>query len=193
MTATVTRDYAGGLEIIRSEAGAAPVLAGIAVPYGQWAEVDNPLEGRFLESIAPGAFARSIASRGPKIRALLEHGKDPTVGNRPLGPLTLEDTPDGLAYRIEALDVPYVRDLLPAVRAGLYGTSIRFRPTQVDRGRAGGLERRRVTEGELQELSLAAFAVYSGTTAGVRSEPGEGVTVAELDALLEALNAYLAQ
>jgi len=200
MAGTVTREIAGPLEIRAAGSGNPPLLVG-SLPLDQWAEVNNPAEGHFMERIVSGAFSRSIASRGSRLRLVYEHGKDPQIGRKPLGgPLTFDAGPGMLSYQAELLDAAYARDLLPGLRAGVFGSSFSFEPLVVDRNRypsrsaqnPAGLEERTVNDGELFEISVTPFPVYAGATAGVRSETAEGVTVAELDELIEALDAYLA-
>jgi phage head maturation protease len=42
-------------------------------------------EGNFLERIAPGAFAHSLAHDRARLRVLFQHGRDPQIGDKPLG------------------------------------------------------------------------------------------------------------
>ncbi len=71
------------------------------------------------------------------------------------------------------LDVDYVRQLEPAIGAGLYGASVRFelvrehldrRPRRSDLN-PRGLPQRTVIEAKLIEISVGIRPVYRGATA----------------------------
>ncbi len=95
--------------------------------FDQWTEINSRAEGHFLERIAPGAFDNVLRSNGTKFRVLYEHGKDPQVGNKPIGtPLSVRSARDGVIADVELFDASYVNDLKPAIRAGQLGASFRF-------------------------------------------------------------------
>ena len=94
--------------------------------FDQWAEIDSDYEGRFMEQIAPGSFARTFAEDHPV--PLVQHGGDPSVGSKPLGTVdVLREDDVGAYFEVALVDAPYVRDVLPGLRAGLYGSSFKFR------------------------------------------------------------------
>lgn len=98
--------------------------------FGSWYEINSSWEGNFIERTAPGAFSNSLASRDGQspIRVLLEHGMDPVVGDKPLGvPSILEERSDGVYAEVPLFPTSYGRDLAPALAAGAYGQSFRFR------------------------------------------------------------------
>lgn len=110
------------------EAGLGTMVGHFSV-FDEWYEIDSWFEGNFLERIAPGAFKRTIKNRSGEtpVRVLLEHGFDPTVGDKPLGVHSVLDERDGGAYsEVPLLDTSYNRDLAPALAAGAYGKSFRF-------------------------------------------------------------------
>lgn len=87
-----------------------------------WTEIDSWAEGNFMERISPGSFAFTIAIDRDRLRVLLEHGKDPTVGNKLLGvPLVLREDEVGAYSEVGLFDTSYVRDLIPGLEAGQYG------------------------------------------------------------------------
>lgn len=105
-------------------------LAGEFSLFNEWYLINSWWEGRFVERIAPGAFKRTINNRSGEspVRVLLEHGFDPTVGDKPLGvPTVLEERDSGPYAETPLLDTSYCRDLAPALEAGAYGQSFRFR------------------------------------------------------------------
>ena len=135
---------------------------------------------------------------------LFQHGHDPQIGNKPLGPLTeLRESAEGLAYEVPLLDTSYNRDLKPGLEAGLYGSSFRFTVTAEDfdprPGRSAHnpdrLPERTVTDLHLYELGPVTFPAYSGATAGMRSMTDYFLPVQpvdELRGLLDGLDAFLA-
>ena len=79
-------------------ADTAGTLSGIAAPFGQ-RSVDL---GGFVETIAPGAFSRSL-SGGRDIKAFQNHDSTLLLGRTGNGTLRLREEPRGLAFE---LDVP---------------------------------------------------------------------------------------
>ena len=194
MIESVIRSTSGTFELGEpASAGSLGVLRGIGAVFGEWAEVNNPTEGRFMESVAPGAFARAIAGGLARIKAVFSHGQDQQAGLKPLGPLIeLEERSDGLHYAVDMLDTSYNRDILPGLRAGLYGSSVRMRIHAADRNRYAtrsaanprGLEERVVRDATLIELGPTLFPVYAGTSAGMRSRAGLWTPAARRRALI---------
>jgi len=163
-----------------AEPDAPPMLTGHFAKFNEWAEIDSIFEGRFLERIAPGAFKRTFNNNGPQIRTLFQHGQDPVVGDKPLGPIELlEEDEQGARYEVSLLDTSYNRDLIPGLKAGLYGSSFRFSipakgESWEDHPRRSahnpeGLPERTVTEARVYEFGPVTFPAYAGATAGVRS------------------------
>lgn len=158
-----------------TEAG---VMHGHFAVFNSWTEIDSWYEGRFLERIAPGAFAETFATRGDQIRVLYDHGQDPQIGNKPLGtPTALREDKHGAAYEVQLFDASYVNDLKPALRAGQLGASFRFRitsedwtePSRATKTNPERLPERTVTGVELYEFGPVTFPAYADATAGMRS------------------------
>jgi HK97 family phage prohead protease len=77
-----------------------------------------------MERFAPNAWKKTIKERGDKIRSLFQHGRDPQIGDKPLGPFhRLEEDDQGGYAEVKLLDTSYNRDLLPGLKEGLYGAS----------------------------------------------------------------------
>jgi HK97 family phage prohead protease len=142
-------------------------------------EINSAYEGRFMERIAPGAFMRTLAKQGDKVKVLYDHGQDPSIGNKPLGVVrSLREDTVGVAYEVGLFDnTSYVADLLPGLRAGAYGSSFRFRVVDdtiddesvVTDWNPNGLPVRTVTDVDLYEFGPVTFPAYPDATAGVRS------------------------
>lgn len=156
-----------------------PFVSGHFARFGAWTEISSAWEGRFLERIAPGAFARTIKEDRPHIRLLFQHGQDPLLGARPIASLDGlgEDATGGWYFGKLFPDTIASRELLPLLRAGVLGSSFRFK---VDRERVDAkplrsdrnperLPERTITEVTLFELGPVVFPAYPTTTAGVSS------------------------
>lgn len=155
-----------------------PRLTGHFSKFNEWTEIDSLWEGRFMERILPGAFKRTFNNNRDRIRALFQHGQDPVVGDKPLGPIdVLEEDAEGARYEVPLLDTSYNRDLIPGLEAGLYGSSFRFsvvkeelnqKPKRSDHN-PEGLPERSISEAKVFEFGPVTFPAYAGATAGVRS------------------------
>jgi HK97 family phage prohead protease len=157
---------------------AGPTLTGHFAVFDSWAEIDSKYEGHFMERVAPGAFRDTFANDRSNIKVLFQHGRDPQVGNKVLGPIeVLEEDTRGAAYAVPLLDTSYNADLLPGLRAGLYGSSFRFTVGAEDRldrpqpseYNPDSLPERTITQAKVFEFGPCTFPAYDGATAGVRS------------------------
>jgi uncharacterized protein len=168
------RSGAGG-ETIRAtnmtlgmvEHGEGATIVGLGVPYGFVADIEE-FGTRFREKFAPFAFRRSLAEdRWP---LLLDHGRDPRLGRRPVGkPTRTWEDPAALRFEADLLtdDPDVANHVVPGIRASLYGASVRFKPlvTDVQPPRRGErLELRTVREARLRELSVTSMPAYGGTS-----------------------------
>src|SRR5215471_4019641 len=105
-----------------------PTLFGHFAVFNRWTEIDSWFEGNFLERIAPGAFRKTMRENRSSIKALFQHGADPQIGDKPLGPVAeLREDDTGGYYEVPLLDTRYNAELLPGLEAGLYGASFRFK------------------------------------------------------------------
>jgi HK97 family phage prohead protease len=176
----ILRAVIRGLEL-RDDGNAStgPVMVGHFSRFNEWTEIDSWFEGNFLERVAPGAYKKTFRENRASMRALFQHGMDPQVGDKPLGPIDeLREDTEGAYYEVPLLDAPYVRDLvLPGLRAGLYGASFRFRVMReeyveepgVSDYNPKGLPERTIKEASVSEFGPVTFPAYPNATAGVRS------------------------
>lgn len=154
-------------------------LFGHFAVFNRWTEIDSWYEGRFLERIAPGAFASTFTERRDQIKVLYDHGYDPQLGNKPLGPINeLSEDKTGAYYEVGLIETDYNdRFVIPAVNAGLLGASFRFKvtaeewtePKSSTKSNPGKLPERTITEVDLYEFGPVTFPAYAEATAGVRS------------------------
>lgn len=154
-------------------------LFGHFAVFDRWTEIDSWYEGEFLERIAPGSFKRTIKERRDQIKVLYDHGFDPQIGNKPLGPIrTLREDDLGPFYEVPLIDTDYNRDFVkPALDAGLLGASFRFRvtaeewvePKKATKANPRKLRERTITDVDLYEFGPVTFPAYADASAGLRS------------------------
>lgn len=160
---------------------------GYAAVFGASTVIDS-WEGRFEETVAPGAFKRTLSERTPVFQ--FDHGQHPMIGSIPLGKIT-EAREDARGVYVEArlhdnwLTQP-VRDAIAS--KSITGMSFRFEPLQdrwvdhdgselrdVDQIRRaisrseGPMPRRTLVQVRSKEMGPVVFPAYEDTTAEVRS------------------------
>lgn len=184
----VLRTYRRGLELRAEEDSASEdegpgMLVGHFSVFNEWFEINSWFEGHFLERTAPGSFKATFnswrSSSDPhRIQCMLEHGYDPTVGDKPLGiNETLAEDKVGAAYEARLFDASYVREIVPALEAGVYGSSYRFRvirdswnyePDESEHN-PNGIPERTIIEQMVFEHGPTVFPANPLATAGLRS------------------------
>lgn len=178
----LTRAFAGDLEV--RSTGDGRTLAGLAVPY------DSPatLNEGFSEVIHRGAFARTIAERGPnRVKLLVQH--DST--SNPIGRATLlrEDT-RGLYAEFKVSKTPRGDEALELVRDGtLDSFSVGFIPVREEVTGERGAFVRHHYEAKLLEVSVVSWPAYDGaqiTAVRSASTPRLAVARARLQLLEKA-------
>ena len=164
-TSILYRESQSGLLLRDDNDGDGRTVFGIVAPYGQ--EVTITERGRrYREMFAPQCFAKSIETRGHKIRLM---GMHDTERSFPLGRATeLREESDGLHAAFHVANTSAGNDALELVRSGLVDSfSVGFRPIK-------DVERRGVcvrVEAALMEVSLVTRPAYSGAmVAGIRSQ-----------------------
>jgi HK97 family phage prohead protease len=174
----VIRAFKPGIELRAAEDGGMPTLHGHFAIFNRFTEIDSWMEGHFLERIMPGAFKKTFQENRSTVKALFQHGQDPQIGDKPLGPVErLEEDTTGAYYEVPMIDTAYNRDLIPGLEAGLYGASFRFNVTreeideEPERSDANpdGIPERSIKELRLFEFGPVTFPAYAEATAGVRS------------------------
>ena len=136
-------------------------LTGYAAVFNQEARITD-----FVEVIAPGAFAKSLAD-GRDILALADHDTRAVLGRTRSGTLALHEDSHGLAFTLTLPDTQHGRDLAELARRGdLGGMSFGF--TAQDEVWHGS--RRELREVELHEVSVVqAHPAYPETTVSLRN------------------------
>jgi hypothetical protein len=159
-----------------------PTLAGHLAVFDQWTRISSMFEGEFMERIAPGAFAKTIAENRDSIQITFNHGHDPSLGDQVLADLrSIEEDDIGAAY--EAALFPEIPPLLMrGLKHGKYGASFRFsvvreepsrwwekRPKTATEQNPDRLPERTIRELALYEFGPVTYPAYAGATAGIRS------------------------
>lgn len=155
-------------------------LEGYAARFGSEARI-----GSIVETIKPGAFARSLAAGGD-ILALQDHDPAKVLGRTRSGTLRLSEDATGLAFALELPETQAGQDVLAlAQRRDLGGMSFGFLvPPGGDSWSGDRRELRNVTLAEISVIS--AHPAYPDTSIMLRSRaPGMDRNRARL--LLEAL------
>lgn len=160
-----------------AEGDAPATLTGHFATFNEWAEIDSLFEGHFMERVAPGAFLHTFTHDRAAMRVLFQHGRDPSVGSKPLGRiLTLREDAVGAFYEVPLFaSVPAL--VLDGLRAGQYGASFRFRVERDDlvtKPRASeynptALPERTILQARVFEFGPVTFPAYAGATADVRA------------------------
>jgi uncharacterized protein len=130
---------------------------------------------RFVERLARGVFARSLAETVHAVFADVGHNDAATFARRGIN-LTFTDSDTGLAYRALAPDTTVGRDLITNVRLGIIdGTSFEFELRTVDGKRTGeewaqrdALPVRTIREAVLYRVNPVTEPAYLETTLAAR-------------------------
>lgn len=138
----------------------------------------------FVETIAPGAFAASLAERGD-ILALVDHDPGRVLARTKSGTLRLAEDTRGLAFDLDVPATTAGNDVLAlAERGDLGGMSFAF---SVKRDRWDG-ERRTLQAVDLHEISIVqSWPAYPDTLVQARSRPVMFPRVAVARRYLESL------
>jgi len=130
-------------------------LEGYIAKFNVEARIDD-----YVETIAPGAFANSLAS-GQDIVALADHDPSALLGRTASGTLSLREDSAGLAFSLAVPATQRGNDMLAlAERGDLGGASFGFLPV----GETWDGNRRTLTEVDLREISVvSAWPAYEGT------------------------------
>lgn len=141
---------------------------------GYGAVFDSPTlidswEGRFNETIARGAFAKTLKERTPVIQ--FDHGKHPLVGSLPIGAVeTIREDSHGLYVKARLHDNWLVEPVRDAIKSGsIDGMSFRFSVVKDSVDQSGDVPTRTVQEVKLYEVGPVVFPAYPDTTVGVRA------------------------
>lgn len=169
------------------EPGDGRTLSGYAAVFNTSTTI-NSWEGRFEETVAPGAFRKTLSERTPIMQ--WDHGRDTRVGSTPIGVYTsLVEDERGLKVEGRLFSNDVVEPVRQAIEAqAVRGMSFKFAVTRdkwtdkdgtvirgqelyellYDAGERGPLNRE-IQEVKLFEAGPVSTPAYSQTSVGVRS------------------------
>jgi len=188
-------------ELVRDSSTSMPVMRGHFAVWDTPTEIRSAYEGHFIEKFAPGSMNKTLSEARDRIKVLFQHGKDPQIADKPLGPIQrLEPDATGAYYEVPMLDTAYNRELIPGLEANLYGASFRFQVISEDFNKKPkrseenphGIPERTVTEAKVVEFGPVTFPAYQQATAGLRSMTDEfivGRFAEDPERLLELIRA----
>src|SRR6266540_1769955 len=165
------------LSFREADDGERGILTGLFGPLNEWVEINSVVEGHFMERFGQGSYEKTFSERASRIRCLHRHGRDPLVGQNPIGKITsLYEGAEAAHYEVELFEgLPPL--ILAGYRDGQYGSSHTFKPVKqefVARPRRSehnptGLPEVTYTEVYIHEFGPCPFPIYSSTTAAMRS------------------------
>jgi HK97 family phage prohead protease len=172
----LTRSAPFEFELERDSGGDGLTLEGYAAVFDSPTEINNH-EGNFLETIAAGAFKKTLRDGRPVLQ--FDHGKHPMIGSLPIGKIeALKEDARGLFVRARLHAGQFYEPVREAIASGaIDGMSFRFSVVRDDWTAPQGrrLAQRNIQEVKLYELGPVVFPAYAATTVGVRdhdtSEP----------------------
>lgn len=145
--------------------------------FDTWYPIRSFWEGEFLERVARGAFAKTIAERGSQVKVLFNHGQDFYIGEKALGvPSLLEERDDSPYAEVPLDDTLFIQDIIPGLRSEAYGSSFMFNVIQdswnEEPARSeynpDGIPERTITEVRLLEFGPVTWPANPAATAGLR-------------------------
>lgn len=160
-----TRAITTGLEIrAASDAAEGRTAAGYAALFNVKTEIGS----YWTETIAPGAFAKSLAERD--VVALHSHDTGRVVGRTGAGTLTVREDEKGLAFENDLPDTTDGRDLSVQIeRKDIPGMSFGFITRKQEWDETVDPPHRTILEADLYEITYTAFPAYPDTEVGMRS------------------------
>lgn len=164
---------ADGWEVRAAPDGDGLTIAGYVARFNERTSISDFL-GEYIEQIKPGAFARTLAERGPaKVKMQFNHGHDSTFGSLPIGVWTsLREDKRGLFGEGRIHDTWHTLPIRAAIESGaLDGMSFRFKTISEEwrQGEDGKPDERTLTELALFEAGPVVSPAYESTTVGVRA------------------------
>lgn len=156
--------------------------------FDTWYRIDSWWEGSFLERTVKGAFKRTIAAHNAarnvdahNVKTLFNHGHDFHIGDKILGSIeSLKEESDSPVSLVRMFDTSYNRDLLPGLRAGVYGSSFMFRvikdewnnEPEPSEHNPDGMPERTLKELRVFEAGPVTYPANPSATAGMRCVSG---------------------
>lgn len=139
-----------------------------AAGYAALFNVETDIGGYWTETIAPGAFAKSLKERD--CLAVHSHNIGRVVGRLQAGTLDLREDDKGLAFENRLPDTSDGRDLVVQIERGdIAGMSFAFRSVKSEWDETVEPPKRTIIEAELYEITYTPMPAYPDTEVGLRS------------------------
>jgi HK97 family phage prohead protease len=148
-------------------------LHGYAAVFNQRALITS-FGGEFIESIAPGAFRKSIKEHD--IRLLVNHDPSLLLARNLADTLRLYEDERGLRVEADLPDTTTGRDIaISLARGDISQMSFAFDNVRDEWNRNVDPPERRLIEARVHDVSIVTYPAYADTTASVRALRSMGV------------------
>ena len=168
------------------DAGEMPRFYGYAAVFGH---DSDPLP--FIETIAAGAFARSLANESRRHTFIIDHDETRLLASRQAKTLILSEDSKGLYVEADLPPTSYARDLVSLHERGeARSMSFTFRATRGGEQWSGDHKRRALSEVRLGHVAVLTglSPAYRQTSASIRSLAGQlGAEIEELEDTLDLI------
>jgi HK97 family phage prohead protease len=155
------------LELRAAAEGQTRTAAGYAALFN----VETDIGGYWTETVAPGAFAKSLKERD--CLAVHSHDIGRVIGRMKAGTLFLREDEKGLAFECQLPDTSDGRDLAVQIERGdIAGMSFGFRSVRSEWDETVEPPKRTIIEAELYEITFTPMPAYPETEVGLRSLEG---------------------
>lgn len=174
----------------------APAAEGTVTGHAAVFNTEAVIEGLFRETIAPGAFKRSLAT--DDIRVAFNHDHNFILGRNRSGTADFEEDRHGLRYTARVPDTTWAKDVLTSIARGdVSGSSFVFtvendadQEWDFSGERNGRLPLRTIKRARVHEAGPVAFPAYEDTTTATTARGAAAPTEGPLDSI-EFLEAEL--
>lgn len=176
---SIVRDLEFPFKLERSD-GDGRTFEGLAAVFNSPTPISDQ-RGEYIETVAPGAFTKSIKDRTPVL--MYNHGRSAPIGDIPIGKITeIREVPEGLFVRARLVDNPTINIVRDAIRdEAITGMSFRSKIIRDAWSSRGSQKYCTLKELSVIEVGPVATPAYRDTTATVRSMLDElGQTYPEL-------------
>ena len=149
------------------------ILEGYAIRYNSESRPIATRGGSFVETIAPGAFDRSLSESDNMSMHWNHQAQDLPLATTRGGSLSLVSDSEGLRFRAELAETTLGRDVHRLLTSGDLSGAMSF-GFYVDKGGetwSNDRASRRITSGRLAEISVVDRGAYAASTSSLNNKP----------------------